>query len=808
MFADVLILRPESGYDQILTYLVPEGWDKAVPGILVAVQVKNKSEKGIVLRLFAERPKISKLQPLREILADEPLLSGKALMIARWLSEYYLCSLNKVIHLFLPPPVRQKETERITANPNETGEHILLGKLERDIYLAVKNYTRKNLTRKQIIKKFGSEAKNALEFLIKNGLLQSNKEFVVQDSGRKKLQIELTSLAPRWQDIVKKAPKQAQILRALENGPATAEELRGTNVLSGAIIKTIKNKGWISITETIQLRSPITGLMKAQRPDNLNTEQTYAAEKICMSIQNRKAKKWLLYGVTGSGKTEVYLKAIEETLKKERQVLYLVPEISLTPQITSLLIENFGLKIAILHSALSHGERYDEWMRINKGEAKVVLGPRSAVFAPFYDLGLIIIDEEHENTFKQNEPDPRYDARTVADKAAEIYKAVLVKGSATPSLQTCFQVKKREYELLQLSQRVAARPLPDIRVVDMRKEAIQGSRGLFSNYLQESLRKVFQAGEQAILFINRRGFHTFTICRECGLTLNCPRCSISMTYHRAQGRLVCHYCNYERNVPQKCPSCGSRFLQYYGSGTERVAEEFEKIFPHIAYTRVDTDTTQRKGSHFLLLKDFEQGKSQVLIGTQMIAKGLNFPEVTLVGIINPDVLINMPDYQSSERAYQLITQVAGRAGRGQKRGEVVIQSYDPGHYVFSSVIEQKHWRYISQEMENRMLLKYPPFYSIIRILVSGTQEKKVLDRQEYLNKIFKMEIEKNNAEIEIYGPAPAPILYLKGRYRYHLLLKGKDLFKLQKLVKALIEEIKELNPEPRVIIDVEPQNLM
>lgn len=807
MFADVLILRPESGYDQILTYLVPACLNKAVPGILVAVRVKNKLEKGIVLRLFAERPKISGLRPLLEILAEEPLLSAQALIIAQWLSEYYLCSLNKVIHLFLPPPVRQKETELITTGPNEMNEHILLGKLELDIYLAVKNFRNKSMTRKQIIKKYGLEAKNALEFLIKSGLLRSEKEFTAQKS-RKKLQIEITPAAPDWQDIAKKAPKQAEILRTLRNGPATSEELKGTNVLDAAVLKTIEKKGWVKITETTQFRSPITGLMEAKRPDSLNNEQVYASEKICLSIKNKKAKKWLLYGVTGSGKTEVYLKAIEETLKMARQVLYLVPEISLTPQITSLLIESFGQSIAILHSALSPGERYDEWLRIKKGEAKVVLGPRSAVFAPFKDLGLIIIDEEHENTFKQNEPDPRYDARKVADKAAEIYQAVLVKGSATPSLTTCYQVKKREYDLLQLSQRAAARPLPEIRIVDMRKETTQGNRGLFSNYLQESLRKVFQAGEQAILFINRRGFHTFTICRECGLTLNCPRCSISMTYHRTRGKLVCHYCNFERNVPQKCPSCGSRFLQYYGSGTERVAEEFEKLFPHISYTRVDTDTTQRKGSHFMLLKDFEQGKSQALIGTQMIAKGLNFPEVTLVGIINPDVLINMPDYQSAERAYQLITQVAGRAGRGQKSGEVVIQSYDPEHYVFSSVVAQRHWQYISQEMENRMMLKYPPFYSIIRILVSGNQEKKVLDRQEYLKKIFKMEIEKNNDDIEIYGPTPAPIFYLKGRYRYHLLLKGKDLYILQKIARAVREEIKELNPEPRVIMDVEPLNLM
>lgn len=808
MFTDVLILRPESNYDQILTYTIPEHLDNVLPGILVAVNVRNKLEKGIVIKIFKDKPNISRLRPLKESLSNEPLISVAALEISEWLSKYYLCSLNKALHLFLPPPVRHREIEYVLRGPNDISNHIILGKLEQDIYSLFNAQSQLRFTKEQLIRKFGPDSKGSLEFLINKGILELKKEFVVQTSIKKNIMIELTANAPDWHDIEKKAPRQAEIIRSLKNGPKTMEDIKGTHVLTSGIIRTLREKDWVKVVEKEQSRSPVIGLLKAVRPNELNEEQTFAVEKIFESIRNKTAKMWLLFGVTGSGKTEVYLKAIEETLQQGRQVLYLVPEISLTPQIISMLIGSFGQNVAILHSAMSAGERYDEWIRIKKGEANIVLGPRSAVFAPFNDLGLIIIDEEHENTFKQNEPDPRYDARTVAVKAAEIYNATIIKGSATPSLQACYQVRQGQSELLRLSQRIAARPLPEIRVVDMKKETLQGNKGLFSKELQDSLKKVFQSDEQAILFINRRGFHTILMCRECGLTLTCPHCSISMTYHQSRNKLVCHYCNYVRNLPPKCPSCGSRFLHYYGSGTERVAEEFEKLFPKVSYTRIDTDTTQRKGSHFHLLQDFEQGKSQVLIGTQMIAKGLNFPEVTLVGIINADILINMPDYQSAERAYQLITQVAGRAGRGEKRGEVIIQTFDPNHYVFSSVTKQTHKQYISQEMENRSLLKYPPFHSIVRVLVSGTNERMVLDRQEYLKKIFKTEIEKNNFDIEIYGPAPAPIFYLKSRFRYHILLKGSKLHELRDIANNARKKIKELSVEPRVIIDVEPQSLM
>jgi primosomal protein N' (replication factor Y) len=777
-------------------------------GNLVAVTVRGQLEKGLIINIYEKRPEISRLLPLKDTLSAGPLITAVGLEIARWMSEYYLCSLNKTVHLFLPPPIRQKERKYLVEGYNDTSQHLLLGNLERLIYDEVVKKSQNGLSVAQLIKRFGAEAKEVIVFLLKQGLLIIKTEYVPHTNEKKNVHLELSTNAPDWQNIVKKAPRQAEIIKSLQEGPKTVEELRKTCVLSNLSVKTMQEKGWISIFESNQRRNPVTGKMKTSRPTRVNSDQDYAVNKICESIRGKERKNWLLFGVTGSGKTEVYLKAIEETLLLGRQILYLVPEISLTPQITSILIENFGSGVALLHSAMSAGERYDEWQRIKKGEASIVLGPRSAVFAPFIDLGLIIIDEEHENTFKQNEPDPRYDTRRVAEKAAEIYKSVIVRGSATPSLQVCYEAQQGEYELLRLPLRVASRPLPEIKIVDMKKESAEGKKGVFSQYLQESLERVFQANEQAILFINRRGFHTFLLCRECGLTINCPRCSITMTYHQSQNKLICHYCNYQQKAVQKCPSCGSHFLHYLGTGTQRVAAEFEKLFPEVRYTRIDADTTRRKGSHFQLLQEFEQGKSQVIIGTQMIAKGLNFPEVTLVGIINADIMINMPDYQSGERSYQLITQVAGRAGRGDKAGEVVVQTFNPDHYVYKTVVEQDFETYITQEMEIRMTLQYPPFHYLVRVLISGSKEKIVLDKTDVLKKIFKLEIERSNYDAEIYGPSPAPIFFLKGRFRYHILLKGSNLAHLQALAAFARDKVGHSNLEPRVIVDVEPLNLM
>jgi len=809
MFADVLILHQESNYDQVLTYLLPENDFSVEAGSLVLVPLKQHTQRGLILKVYREKPAVrGRIRPIREVLEKKPPVTPRGLAFARWISEYYVCSLNKAVHLFLPPPVRQKERQVLVLGAQKSSERLFLGEKEAEILEYINSRNEKKALPAEIARRFGKESGNALNALLKNEFLRMNREYVPQVAEKKKRVAAITSLAPDWKEIVKKAPRQAEVVRALQQGPLTYDKIGHDYGSVRAAVKALVKKGWVAISEETESRNPCLERLASKRPYELNNHQATACEKIIASIRNRENKKWLLFGVTGSGKTEVYLKAMEESLRLGRQVLYLVPEIALTPQITSLLIDTFGSSVALLHSALTPGERNDEWMRIRKGEARVVLGPRSAVFAPFTDLGLIIIDEEHENTYKQSEPDPRYDARTAASYLAESFGAVLLAGSATPSLRTYSKALKGQYEMVRLPERVAERSLPAIKVIDMKKEAGEGNKSIFSRYLLTALERVVADGEQALLFMNRRGFHTFVLCRECGKSLTCSHCSVSLTYHYFSSQLICHYCNYRRQIPQKCPFCGSHFIRYFGTGTERVVRELKHYLPQAKILRMDADTTRTKGSHTKILKEFQERKAPVLIGTQMIAKGLDFPNVTLVGVINADVLVNMPDYQAGERAYQLISQVAGRAGRGYLPGEVVIQTFNPAHYIFSAAIRQDYEEYFQNEMTNRELLMYPPVHSLIRVLVSGIEEKKVLERVDYLAKMLKIEIGKKKWELEVLGPSPAPLSYLKGRMRCHILIKGKNLDDMRYLARMVREKARGMSLEPRIIIDVEPHNLL
>lgn len=804
MFADVLILQTESNIDHILTYSVEE-WMKVETGMLVSVPIRQKFQKGLVFKFHHNKPEGISLKPIKEILSEGKVLSLAQISLAEWISTYYVCSLNKVIQLFLPPPIRLKEKIVLQVTQKEW-DRLFVGKIEQQVLASIKD---KQITPKEIIRLFGLPGKLALDYLLKNKIVSETKVFQKSVTEKTETYLRLSLKAPSDQDIIKKAPRQRAVLKALAEGEimlSTLKESLGKNV--STTVKALVEKGWICTEEKIARRNPFELTLDSNRPTTLNSQQQHVSEQIIKALKQSLRKNWLLYGVTGSGKTEVYLKAIEETLKMKRQVLYLVPEIALTPQITSLLLDAFGSQVALLHSALTPGERYDEWTRIKNGKARVILGPRSAVFAPFEDLGLVIIDEEHEGTYKQNEPDPRYDARKVAQKLAELYDASIIMGSATPSLESYLKAHKNEYELIKLPQRVDNRPLPVIRVIDLRNEMREGHQGIFSRPLINSLKEVIVSGKQAILFLNRRGFHTCILCRECGHSLTCPHCAITMTYHKGKQRLVCHYCNHQERVPLKCPSCGSGFIKYSGSGTERVAEELVHLFPDVSYLRMDADTTQNKGSHSQILKAFQEKKAQVLIGTQMIAKGLDFPCVTLVGVIQADSMLNMPDFQAGERAYQMLTQVAGRCGRGDLSGEVLIQTFDPEQYLFEALIKQNYDEFYHREMTIRKMLQYPPYYHLLRVLVTGFEEKKVLQRVDYFKELLTIEIDKHQLDVEALGPSAAPLSFLRGRFRHHFILKGKELSELQHLAHTIRQQAKSLANEPRIILDIQPQNLL
>ncbi|MBZ4652771.1 MAG: primosomal protein [Peptococcaceae bacterium] len=807
MFCDVLILQPESNHDQIYTYLLPEKVEAQV-GSLVSVPVRQHLLQGLILKIYEEKPQLKMIKPLKEVLSDRPLLSSTGLKLASWLSDYYVCSLNKAVQVFLPPPVRQKEKEVLLPGPAKPEAHLFLSEMEKAIFQEVMDNEARGITRRQIVEKYGIEAKAALESLKKAGCLQVNKVFAPRVLAKKIRAVRLTGQCKDGETIRRKAPRQAEIIEMLKAGPKLISELQKDGKSVSPVLKALKEKGWVETFEVDAGRDPKSVVLETKRPPMLNGDQQAACQAICESIRKQDSQTFYLFGVTGSGKTEVYLKAVEEALSLGKQTLYLVPEIALTPQITSILLDAFGPEVAVLHSALSAGERYDEWMRIRGGEARVILGPRSAVFAPFSDLGLIIIDEEHENTYKQNEPDPRYDARQVALELAKYYQATLVFGSATPSLQGFYKATEGQYRLLELPQRAGQHLLPDITIIDMKKEIKEGNTGLFSSALIGSLKRVLASGEQAILFINRRGYHTFVLCRECGHPLMCPHCSISLTYHASGQVLTCHYCGFKRTVPRSCPACGSGFIRFFGTGTERVERECSRLFPQARYVRMDTDTTQNKGSHAAILKEFAEGKAQILIGTQMVAKGFDFPAVTLVGVINADTLLNMPDFQAAERTFQLLIQVAGRAGRGEKKGEVLVQTHYPEHYLFPTVVQNDYRLFFQQEMQNRLILQYPPYHYLTRVLVSGFVEKKVVERVEFFAKMLKIEINSSRYKTELLGPTPAPIAIIRGRYRYHLLLKSENLTFLQKLARLIKDKAGELPLEPRIIIDIEPQSIL
>lgn len=808
MYADVLILNPDSNHDQILTYRIPPGLGLVGVGTLVSVPLRRLTRRGLVLDVSEDKPNLVQLKDIGEIIGEEPILNSCSVTLARWLSAYYLCSLNKAVPLFLPPPLRQQEIQLLVPGPGTTGDQLFLAEMEQKVLTDVVDNFPPGLKVEKVVKKYGPKGQQALLYLLEKAILQKITRYVNMVQPRQCIMVKLSLQAPAWEAIKKKAPRQAAVLHYLERGPSSLADLKKALGSVQAAVNALQEKGWLEVSKERDDRQPIGQLMQGHRPSTLNPEQSGAVRAIRETIHSGKYRSFLLYGVTGSGKTEVYLRAIEETRQRGRQVLFLVPEIGLTPQVTSLLYHSFGRDLALLHSALTPGERHDEWMRIKRGEAKIVLGPRSAVFAPFSDLGLVIIDEEHENTYKQNEPDPRYDARRVASKLAEEFQAALVMGSATPSLETYRKALDGEYELLRLPSRVAARPQPTVEIVDMRKEQKKGNMGIFSSQLVTALERVIKEGEQAILFINRRGYHTYVQCRECGHTLLCPHCSITLTYHRKGGLMVCHYCGYHRPAPGRCPSCGSRFIRYAGTGTERVADELTRLFPAVSLVRMDTDTTRQRGSHTEILKGFQEGKWQVLVGTQMVTKGLDFPAVTLVGVINADIILNMPDYQAGERAYQLLAQAAGRAGRGHGRGEVVIQTYLPAHHLFQAVINHDYECFYQTEMENRLLMQYPPYCRLIRVLVTGAQEKKVVDRVDYLTELLKIELGKKGMSTEILGPAPAPLECINGRWRYHFILKGIELETLRMLAGMVKEKASRLSPEPRIIIDIEPKNML
>ena len=576
---------------------------------------------------------------------------------------------------------------------------------------------------------------------------------------------------------------------------------------STALLNEAAKNGWLTFIEKEAYRDPFANqTFEKTTALSLNAEQQVAVETILQSVQEQQSQTYLLEGITGSGKTEVYLQVIAEVLNQGKTAIMLVPEISLTPQMVQRFKSRFGEHVAVMHSGLSQGEKYDEWRKIERGEAEVVVGARSAIFAPIENIGVIIIDEEHEASYKQEET-PRYHARDLAIWRSEYHHCPVVLGSATPSLESRARAQKNVYQRLRLTQRAnQAATLPTIDVVDMRQEVENGNVSSFSMSLQEKLQERLEKNEQSVLLLNRRGYSSFVMCRDCGYVLPCPNCDISLTLHMDSKTMKCHYCGHEERIPYRCPNCGQDKIRYYGTGTQKVEEELQTLLPDSRILRMDVDTTRRKGAHEKILRTFGEGQADILLGTQMIAKGLDFPNVTLVGVLNADTALNLPDFRSSERTFQLLTQVSGRAGRAEKPGEVIIQSFNPEHYAIQLAKAQDYEDFYTKEMYIRHRGDYPPYYFTVQITASHPEENEAAKQMFQIATKLKQGL---SPQAILLGPTPNAIMRVNNRYFYQVIIKYKQEPMLQPLLKEILTDTQRATARGlKLSIDAEPMNFI
>ena len=607
-----------------------------------------------------------------------------------------------------------------------------------------------------------------------------------------------------------KSPKQIRILEFLkENDGVYIGDLENYTDTSRAIIKTLEKNGYIEIIEESIERNPFKD-KEVEKDTNLKLtdEQQLAFDTVKECIETEKFDEFLLYGVTGSGKTEVYLQLIQQALKKGKTAIILVPEISLTPQMVNRFLARFGNCISVLHSKLSIGERYDAYQKIKKGETKIVIGARSAIFAPTENIGILIIDEEHDISYK-SDMSPRYNAKDIARYICKNNKCPLLLGSATPDLVTFYRAKTSKIKLLPLTKRANNSNLPTVEVVDLRQELANGNKSMISQKLKEYIEENLKNKKQTILFLNRRGFSTFVMCRDCGFTAKCKNCNITLTYHKRENKLKCHYCGFETKNIEVCPICKSKNVKYFGAGTQRLEEEVQKMFPEASTIRMDVDTVTKKNSHEKILEKFKNENIDILIGTQMVVKGHHFPNVTLVGVVAADSSLNIEDYRAQERTFQILTQVAGRAGREKLPGKVVIQTYNKDNYSIEYSKKQDYDLFYNTEIQMRKSLNYPPFCDIIQFSISSSTEQEVKKITKKIYEELKIEFLPIKNNVLIYEPVPAPINKIKNRYRWRILLKCRFNNIVINIINNWLNKYYEKNyRNTRLIIDVNPNNMM
>ena len=672
--------------------------------------------------------------------------------------------------------------------------------------------TEKIVLSKWMAKRYFSNISECMKLMLKPGT--TTKNFANRTKDKTALFVSLNMPKEEVKEYINnkkvKSEKQIAILNYVMQMDSVmqAELIEKTNT-SRAIIKTLEKNGFLKIETKKVVRNPLND-KRINRTKNLQftEEQQLAYSEVEKSIEKNEYKKFLLYGVTGSGKTEIYLQLIEKIVEQGKSAIMLVPEISLTPQMINRFIERFGKEIiSVLHSKLSVGERHDSWERIETGEARIVIGARSAIFAPVQNLGIIIIDEEHDSSYK-SEMSPRYNAKEVATEIARYSKIPLLLGSATPDIKTFYEAQNGKIELLRLTKRANKSNLPNVQIVDLRQELANGNRTMISFKLHKLIEENLKNKKQTILFLNRRGFSTFIMCRDCGYVAKCKNCNISLTYHKKEGKLKCHYCGYEEPLITICPNCGSKKIRHFGSGTQKIELEINKMFPKASTIRMDIDTVTKKNSHEEILRKFNEEKIDILIGTQMIVKGHHFPDVTLVGVVSADGSLNIDDYRASERTFDLLVQVAGRAGREHLPGNVIIQTYNPDNYSVQYAKKQNYEEFYNVEIKLRKQLRYPPFCDIIMFGISGEQEKIVFKTANELFTNLDKKIKEENIFANLLKPLPAPIDRIKNRFRWRIIMKTNISDKLIEIINECLYDKELLKNNARVIADINPTNMM
>jgi primosomal protein N' (replication factor Y) len=789
--------------DQPFTYSLPETLRHRVKvGSRILVPFGTRKLTGVILRCHDERPEIQVRDAMR-LLDSEPVLTEELMALGRWIAGYYCAPLGDVLRGMLPlaSEIRRGKVWSLTDAGRDAARQLLLDSSPDDPVTQVLRMLEKRPLSATYVAKLLPLADKAIRALERKGFIVAEQVQTERDPLRapsERLRVELAKAQPGAK--LNKPEREVCAFLELHPGSHNLKQLEEMVKNASPAARSLARKGIVSLKpDTVAYQGPI------RAKHMLNETQQVAYERIREAIEARRFQTFLIHGVTGSGKTEVYLTAIETALDAGRSALLLVPEIALTPQMAGLFFSRFGDRVAILHSAFTDVERTEQWRRIRSGAARVVVGTRSGVFAPVQNLGLIVVDEEHDGSYKQEET-PRYNGRDVAIMRAQKAEACVVLGSATPSLESRYNAEKGKYTLLELPGRIAARPMPEVELIDMRQEFLETRKqDTFSRKLIEALGARLESGEQTIVLLNRRGFSSFVTCRACGERVQCINCSLTLTYHKRDRRLLCHYCGYAEKVPSVCPKCQSDHVYFLGMGSERVEEELHRAFPSARIARLDRDTVTGKRQYETILHDFREGHYDILVGTQMIAKGHDIPNVTLVGVVSADIGLGMPDFRAAERSFQLLTQVAGRAGRGSVPGIVLVQTTNPDHYAVRLAAMQDYNGFYAKELNFRRMMMYPPFSAMANVLVRSEKQEMAMRMSSELGILLNPPPE----NLRIMGPAEAPVPRLKNEYRYQFLVKASS----RKALNELLQAIRKYATDHKwgataLVIDVDPLTLM